>query len=320
MIPTQLKDCRFIRLGYHSKIPAPGQKGHFNSDTCNYGIGDAELIQHLANGRNYGVIVRNGICVIDADAEALWDAVPAGWKESFTVRSGREDGSGRHLFISCPDAPTGIKVIFPGGIGDIRLSGSPFYIVGAGSIHPDTGAPYTVVNDAPTKEVSWHDLSEFIEGNKGEIDDTEEKQRPARRNIPRDSSTIAQKLGLKPEDFIMPTNPRYVGMTIIGGNPLIGSTTGQNLHIHTGKGLFFDFHQYDGIHKKGGDGLHAYCIARGIISFADLGPGCLDELWAEIFQELESDGYDLDADPEAAARAEAFLKFLNERKGARIDR
>jgi hypothetical protein len=179
--------------------------------------------------------------------------------------------------------------------------------------------PYTVLNDTPIIEVTWQELSRFIEENRGEVNTSEERKRPARQTRNPNSSTIAQKLGLKPQDWIMPTNPKYVGSTIIGGNPIIGSTSGQNLHICTTKELFFDFHDYDGIHKKGGDGLLAYSIARGIISFDDLGPGCLDEHWAEIFKELERDGYDLNSDPKQMAAVEAFVKFVKE-KGANLDR
>lgn len=289
-IPRQFEGCRFLRLGRHSKRPAPGQWGHYDSNTRNYGIDDPELLRHIETGGNYGVIPRGGVCTFDADSQTLWDAIPEEWKQSFTVKSGRETGDGRHLFLSCPDAPKAIKVIFPGKLGDIRLSGSRFYTVGPGSIHDKTGRPYTVVNDAPIIEVAWDDLSKFIEENKGEIDLSDEQKQITRKIRNTDSALLSEKYDLRPEDWIMPTNPKYVGNTIIGGNPIIGSTSGGNLHIHTGKGVFFDFHDYDGVHKKGGDGTIAYALAKGIISFDDLGPGCLSNCWDEVLSSLEEDG------------------------------
>ncbi len=289
-IPRQLEGCRFILLAHHSKEPASGQWGHFDSNTRNYGIDDPALLRHIQNGGNYGVIPRGGVCTFDADSQSLWDAIPDDWKESFTVQSGRETRDGRHLFLSCPDAPKAIKVIFPGKLGDIRLSGSRFYTVGSGSIHDKSGRPYTVVNDAPIIEVSWDDLSAFIEENKGDIDLTDEQKTLTRKIRNTDSALLSDKYDIRPEDWIMPTNPKYVGNTIIGGNPIIGSEGGQNLHIDTTKGVFFDFHNYDGVHKRGGDGLIAYALAKGIIDFKDVGPGCLSDCMDKVLSSLEDDG------------------------------
>ena len=215
-IPLEMADCRFIRLGYHSKTPAPGQAGHFRSDTCNYAIDDTELIQHITTGNNYAVLPRNGILIIDCDSSELWDRIPAHWKESFVVTSGREDGTGRHIYLRCVDAPTSSKIIFPGDMGDIRLSGHNSYVVGPGSIHPDTGRRYTN-NDNEIITVSWSELSTFIETNKGAVkksktqEEREAKIVAAREHRARGDSLIAEVCNLKPEDYIRPLNAKIVG-------------------------------------------------------------------------------------------------------------
>ncbi len=315
-IPLEMADCRFIRLGYHSKTPAPGQAGHFRSDTCNYAIDDTELIQHITTGNNYAVLPRNGILIIDCDSSELWDRIPAHWKESFVVTSGREDGTGRHIYLRCVDAPTSSKIIFPGDMGDIRLSGHNSYVVGPGSIHPDTGRRYTN-NDNEIITVSWSELSTFIETNKGAVkksktqEEREAKIVAAREHRARGDSLIAEVCNLKPEDYIRPLNAKIVGTVIMGSNPAFGSKNGFNLHIDSQRGLFYDFRNH-----VGGDGLHALCIARGLITFEELGPNCLNDIWADVFKALEDEGFNLGNSGMDAKIAKDFLKYLAERRAA----
>jgi len=291
-VPLELANCRFIRLGRRSKTPAKGQAGHFRSDTRNYGIDDMDLARHIAAGNNYGVLPRNGILIIDCDSSELWDRIPAHWKESFIVTSGREDGSGRHIYLRCHDGPTHTKIVFPGDLGDIRLSDHNSYVVGPGSIHPDTGRRYTH-NDNEVIAVSWQELSAFIEANRGAVkksksqEEREAKIVAARERRARGDNLIAEACNLKPEDYIYPDNAKIVGNVIMGANPVFGSTNGYNLHIDTQRGLFYDFRNH-----VGGDGLHALCIARGLISFEQLGPNCLNDVWADVFQLLEDEGFD----------------------------
>lgn len=313
-VPHQLKDCRFIRLGCRSKIPAKGQSGHFKSDDCNYGITDNGLIQHIKDGNNYGVLPRGGILIVDCDSSGLWDRIPEHWKASFVVTSGREDGSGRHIYLRCEDGPTSAKIVFPGDLGDIRLSNHNSYVVGSGSIHPDTGRQYTH-NNNEIIDVSWQELSAFIEANKGTVkksksqEEREQKIIAARARRARGDSLIAEGCNLKPEDWIYPDNAKIVGHTIMGANPVFGSKNGFNLHLDTQRGLFYDWHNH-----AGGDGLHAFCIAKGLITFEELGPNCLDDIWYDVFQLLEDEGYDTCSYGMDTTIAEEFLKFLEERR------
>lgn len=313
-IPLEMADCRFIRLGCRSKTPAPGQVKHFRSDTCNYAIDDTDLIQHITAGNNYGVLPRNAILIIDCDSSELWDRIPAHWKESFVVTSGRENGSGRHIYLRCQDGPTHAKIVFPGELGDIRFSNHNSYVVGPYSMHPDTGRQYTH-NDNEILEVSWSELSAFIEANNGAVkksktqEEREVKIVAARERRARGDSLIAEVCNLKPEDYIHPLNAKIVGNVIMGSNPVFGSTNGFNLHIDTQRGLFYDFR--NGV---GGDGLHALCIARGLISFEELGPNCLNDIWADVFQLLEDEGFHLGNTGMDTTIAKEFLRFLETRR------
>jgi hypothetical protein len=166
-IPEFLGECRFIRLKPRDKDPAEGQSGHYESDTNNYAIDSPILLRHIQDGGNYGVIPRGGVCVIDCDSTELWQKIPARWKVSHVVASGRA-GGGKHLYLGCNGTPAK-KFVFPGDLGDVRFSDSHTYTVGPGSIHP-TGATYRYAGGSRLVEVSWADMKAWIEANGGTVE------------------------------------------------------------------------------------------------------------------------------------------------------
>ena len=184
-IPEFLQECRFIRLKPRDKYPMPDQTGHFESDTNNYAIDSPILLRHIQDGGNYGVLLRNGVCVIDCDSTELWQKIPARWKVSHVVASGRA-GGGKHLYLRCNGAPAK-KFVFHGDLGDVRFSDSHIITVGPGSIHP-TGATYRYVGGNRLVEVSWQEMKAWIEANGGTV----EKAPAAPRATPPEAHRRAQ--------------------------------------------------------------------------------------------------------------------------------
>jgi hypothetical protein len=103
---------------------------------------------------NYAVLANEGICFIDTDPRnganetlARLEAEEPEFASLFktrTVETGRRDG-GRHLYFRPPTGwklRQGANALGPGV--DVLLWHK--YVVGPGSIHPDTGQPYRLVN------------------------------------------------------------------------------------------------------------------------------------------------------------------------------
>jgi len=287
VIPQALAGCRFLLLGAKSKKTAKGQRGHFESDACNYAIDDPKLLKWIENGGNYGVMAKNGVCIIDCDAEELWAAIPDAWKESFVVKSGRDGPGGFHVYIRCPEAPAA-KFTFPGKMGDLRGPDSRFFVVGAGSIHEDTGRVYTVLTDpGALVEVSWDDMHAWIAAQQGAVEIPKLRSSPAARKGAETGKRLSDECGLTVEEFLMPDNPERSGNEIVGKHPVHGSDNGHNLYIHRAKGVWHCFRC-----NSGGDALLAFAVARGIIDCGDAHPGVLndDRLMNAILTQLEKEG------------------------------
>jgi hypothetical protein len=232
--PALKNHCRLIKLKGHTK--AAIETG-WNLD-ANYSTEDEEIISHIASGSNYGIVPQNGLVVIDCDTEKLYDNLPMKWKESLTVLTGRSNEPGHHVFLHCTDAPPEKFVIndpeTASPLGDIRGS-NKFYTVGAGSIHPDTGKKYEYLNkDAPIIDVAWAEIkSALIDAFPIHFKKTIPK---TTRSL---SGSLSDKLGLRIENFAMPTKPTHrANGDIQGGHPIHGSTTGMNFSINTHKNVW----------------------------------------------------------------------------------
>lgn len=162
-IPEQLRECRFILVKARDK-PAI-EKGW--QTTANYAYDDPRLLQHIANGGNYGVMPDGGVCILDADqTDRLMElGVLDRLLETFVVRTGRKDGYGSHFYIRCPDAPAEKFILRDpetrADLGDLRGSGHKSFCVGPGCTHP-SGGRYEVVNDAPLLEIPWSELKALV--------------------------------------------------------------------------------------------------------------------------------------------------------------
>ena len=231
--PAIANRCRLIKLKNKTKIAF---ESGWNT-TANYEPYDEEILAHVNEGNNYGVMPINNLIVIDCDSQKLYDELPDIWKHSLITKTGR----GYHVFLDCLDSPTNkFSITDPTtgeALGDVRGSNSPFYTVGAGSIHPDTGLPYQYIDpEAELIGVTWNEITvELLE---------KYNATPFVKDIPvtrktTNTNSLTDALGLRIEDFAFPQNPiRRANGDIQGAHPVHGSTTGMNFAINPQKNVW----------------------------------------------------------------------------------
>lgn len=235
VVPALANMCRLIKLKGKTK---EALEVGWNAN-ANYSPDDASIVEHILSGLNYGIIPRDGLVVIDCDTEKLYDNLPASWKSSLTIITGRNGETGRHVLLYSPDSPPQKFVITDpdttAPLGDIRGTNSKFYTVGAGSIHPVSGKRYAYENpDAPIIEVPWEDIQKQLI-NHYPISFHKTIPKTTKSN----NGSLADKLGLRIEDFAMPVKPTYrASGDIQGAHPIHGSSTGMNFAINPSKGVW----------------------------------------------------------------------------------
>lgn len=165
IIPQQLilAGARFILVGKNSKeaIETGWQEGN------NYDAQSPRLLSHLKGGGNYGVLVRNGICVIDIDNPAMFKKNNPNLPKSFIVMRG--GGKSGHYYFKCPDCPEDMRKKHVVTWGDIRLGGN-YYMVGPGCVAPTRDdppelLPYDVVCSDPPVEIPFKTIKAIIDAN-----------------------------------------------------------------------------------------------------------------------------------------------------------
>jgi len=285
VIPEQLQGCKFIKVRPRAK--AAEEAGW--KTTANYTADDHRLINWIEkDGGNYGVMVAGGICVLDADdvAAVTDDPIFKYFLNTFTVRTGRKDHPGAHFYFRCSGLMPDKYPVEKAGVdvGDIRSSGSKFFTVGPGSIHP-SGKRYEVINDAAPIEIPVDVLQDFITRYSPPA-----KPKPAMpdRVSSKRSGSISDALGLSVMDFLQPGDAATHGDEIQGAHPIHGSDTGENFTVNVRKNTWHCFR-----HGTGGGPLEAMAVAAGIIECGDAGPGCIEDHWRDVFMELEARGYEL---------------------------
>lgn len=160
--PLILAGAKFILVGAKSKAALePGWESNFYDSTS------PKLQSHLERGGNYGVITKNGICVLDIDNPEEFKKCNANLPKSFTVMRG--EGRSAHYYFKCPDCPEDMRTKIVAPWGDIRLGGN-FYTVAPGSIAPTREDPnqyltYDVVRSDPIIDVKWDLIKTLIPGN-----------------------------------------------------------------------------------------------------------------------------------------------------------
>ncbi|NCC41474.1 MAG: hypothetical protein EOM21_19025 [Gammaproteobacteria bacterium] len=157
MIPKQLRNLTFCKV-------LPKSKRAFEDSWQMHQLKYDDIIDWVKSGNNYGVICSrsNGVGIIDADCLSYVNDVEDLLPETFSVRSSSD--SKRHFFYKLKNFPEHVNKIIlcdpdtPDDKnkqgGDIRMG--EFYVVGPGSIHPDTNEKYRVFNDVEIAELDFN--------------------------------------------------------------------------------------------------------------------------------------------------------------------
>jgi len=95
-------------------------------------------------------------------------------------------------------------------------------------------------------------------------------------------------LEMRCEEIAPPDNVVTYTKGVLGSHPFHGSETGTNFDIDIKKNAWICRR-----HNSGGGPLELYAMKYGIIQCDEVGPGCLNDHWAEVFAALKKDGYDL---------------------------
>lgn len=146
-IPPQLhnKQFRFLLLRHNGKeaIEKDWQNTH------NYQFDDPKLLDHLANGGNYGIIGGYGnLVLLDADSPEVTRVGEEKLPSTFTVKTGSPESYKKHYYFITEKKLTPIRLHLkgdkPGSKGDVRSTGQ--YVVAPNCIHP-SGGVYTVCDE-----------------------------------------------------------------------------------------------------------------------------------------------------------------------------
>ena len=224
---------------------------------------------------------RSGIVVVDidprnggpetlADLESEYGEVP----ETLAAMTGIQDGvRGKHLYFKAPAGGIELKASLGQGI-DVKYNG---YVIVPPSPHP-SGVCYEWVNaDAGIRDLPEWILNRLI------------KTGVIPRSHRARGDSISDALGLDVREFIMPLNPRTRDGQIEGEHPIHGSTTKSNFVIDPVRNIW-----YCRRCGTGGGPLEALALSEMLISCGDVGKGCLEGHWAEMFRLLRDRGYDTD--------------------------
>ncbi len=161
VLPIQLQNDNFGFVKLRSKTKKP-----FETDWQNKPYTHEEIQSWIGYRGNYGVQGAYGdLIIIDADTPEIDQIVKDKLPPTFTVKTPR---CGHHYYYICEGIEK--KIVLMKGdehYGEIISKGSQ--VVGPGSIHPDTGTEYKVINDVEIAEINQDDifsnLAEYIPSN-----------------------------------------------------------------------------------------------------------------------------------------------------------
>lgn len=288
MIPAQLQNpaFRFIRVAAKSKRPIDQDW----QETANYQFDSSDLLQHLQDGGNYGIICGPGeVRVLDCDELARLEelGVLAKFPQTFAVQS----RAGRvHRYYLIPELKKKI-VLFdpilkdengqPLHLGEIQGPGTQ--IVAPGSIHSVTGEPYKVIDDSPIAALSLEEVKAAIEGLK--TSRVTEQILHRTETSPKEDD---QFRNIRIDDIAYPKGEtRRIGDEIQGTHPVHGSTTGKNFRIDLKKNTWY----CDRCHSGGGPALWL-AVESGILRCDQAASGALrGDDFRKVLRIAEDKGY-----------------------------
>ena len=155
-IPERLKQkgMRFVLIEKSGKKPFQQKWQTKNIKYC-----DEELLNHLKNGGNYGVMGggEKNLLIVDFDSVVTQRELDGKLPDTFTVKTG--SGMLHKYFFS--DNSKSFKIFDGEMLTALDVQGEGKQVVGAGSIHPN-GNTYEVFNDKEISFISHSELKALI--------------------------------------------------------------------------------------------------------------------------------------------------------------
>jgi P4 family phage/plasmid primase-like protien len=259
-----------------------------------------ELQNWLVTGNNYGVMAGQGVAIIDLDVKKLAEEFEAK-VETFTVKSGRVDGEGRHYYFRSDATENGLIFDDKGNqAGNIQVHNK--FVVGPGCRH-HSGGVYLLIKDVPLAWVSKSDLEGiFGDGLKWtgqiraqDVEEAEEEKTQIKTEIP-----MALLVDLT--EFERRVNEYQ------GAHPLHGSTTGKNFCVNIKQNVWHCFRC-----NSGGGGLMWIAVKHGILRCHEARKGALRGLkFIEAVKLAQVEGFQIKVPEEELSPDVA--RFFEEKK------
>ena len=282
-IPNKIRHLKFCRV-------VAGGKDAIDKDLYTRPLTYEQILPWIEAGGNYGVICGpiTGVGAIDADHMEYVLAVENYLLQTFSVRSSTERK--RHFYLIIKNFPVEktnkISLVDPDDPDDPKKQGGDirygnFYLVGPGSIHPDTGKPYTVIDDVPIAEIEF-----------GEID--------ALLSPYYKTSIVAAPGGIARGDYPLPIGcvlEYYkVAMGKVGKNgemsgahPVHGSQNGTNFGINIEKNVWCCRRC-----NSGGSVIHLVALLERLVDCVDIDGNLPDDIYDRVIAIIkEKFGVDL---------------------------
>lgn len=207
----------------------------------------------LEAGENYGILGGVGnLVILDADSSIIEDYAKELLPETFTVKSGGGEKFHHYFRLEKPIKPIALTGKDGKNLGHLKGAGG--YVVGPGSVHPDTGRAYDVIKDIPIASITKTTLlacfETFITAGKN----------PRKEKSPSsDMEKVIAALGLRP-----------IGGELCGPHPVHGSTTGSNFRVNPEKGVWHCFRC-----GTGGDAVLLVAVLEKILDCSEARPRAL---------------------------------------------
>jgi P4 family phage/plasmid primase-like protien len=275
MIPENIRHLKFLKVLRNSK-KAFETGWQTNPDLQ---LNFAQIVPWLEQGNNYGVIngPLSGCAMLDCDDKLYIELFQDNFPKTFSVQSSNENK--RHFYVNVtgwPESKTKFSLVDPSKPddgdaqgGDIRYGN--FYVLGPGSIHPDTKKPYIVIDDVPIITITFDELDKiykpYYQSSMKPLPDTMK-----RRKSPISILNVLEKYGIK--DF---RHGRCEG-ELSCPHPIHGSETGgTNFGINTEKNVWICRR-----HKVGGGIVHLIALMEGIVECSQVTQHVPDDIREKV--------------------------------------
>lgn len=253
-----------------------------------YEAEDPEMQSWLEAGGNYGVVCGQGIIEIDIDKKETRETFESR-VNTFTVKSGRLSGEGRHCYCRSDVTENG-TILGPSDKEGKRenlanVQAHHKYVVGPGCNH-NSGGTYEIVKDVPLAWVSKADLEDIFgkclvwSGEKSKIvEDQAQEERdligfdiPIREIIPE----FEELRQISANEFQ-------------GAHPVHGSTTGVNFCVNVQKNCWHCFRC-----NSGGGPLSWLAVKHRLITCDQSQKGVLKgDLFLKTLELARKEGYEI---------------------------